>query len=293
MTQELNRRGFFDVISSRDIQTLLGVERQKALLGCSDDSSSCLTELAGALGSRFVLSGSLSKLGDALQLSLQMLDTQKAQTAARGVRLANDVEGLVGQLPWLLAEATATPLPPPPSRALPITLLAVGGAAIVGGAIVGLDALSRDRALSTDLGQDANGVFKSLSTYQQEAAFISTEKAISLAAMLTGAALVTVGIILYPKDAGRGGVALVPTLRGVALVGAAVSGGAPSGCSSSTASFGFSAAASTAVDNNKGSSTDSPSACGEAYAGSRQREEVIPPTRDHLRRAHRRTGRRR
>lgn len=220
MTQELTRRGFFDVVSSRDIQTLLGVERQKQLLGCSDDASSCLAELAGALGSRFVLSGSLAKLGDALQLSVQMLDTQKSQTVARGVRLANDVDALVAQLPYLLAESTATPLPPPPSRALPVTLLAVGGAAVVAGAILGVDALSRDRALAADLGQSADtGVFKGLPTYRAEADFIGLEKTLSLATMLSGAALVTLGLILYPKDLVRGGVTLVPTARGLALVG--------------------------------------------------------------------------
>ena len=220
MTQELTKRGFFDVISSRDIQTLLGVERQKQLMGCGDDSSSCLAELAGALGSRFVLSGTLAKLGDALQLSVQMLDTQKSQTVARGVRLASDAESLVGQLPWLLAEATATPLPAPPSRALPVTLLVVGGAAVMGGAVLGIDALSRDRALSADLAQAPDtGVFRSLPAYRDEASFIGTEKTIALAAMLSGAAIATVGLILYPKDLARGGVAFVPTGPGFALVG--------------------------------------------------------------------------
>ena len=55
LTQELSRRGFFEVISAGDIRALLGVERQRALLGCSD--SSCTAELSGALGARFVLQG--------------------------------------------------------------------------------------------------------------------------------------------------------------------------------------------------------------------------------------------
>jgi hypothetical protein len=37
---------------------LLGLERQKQMLGCAEDSSNCLAELAGALGARFVLNGS-------------------------------------------------------------------------------------------------------------------------------------------------------------------------------------------------------------------------------------------
>jgi len=38
------------VFSEGDIQTLLGVERQKALLGCSDSGANCLAELANAPG---------------------------------------------------------------------------------------------------------------------------------------------------------------------------------------------------------------------------------------------------
>lgn len=168
VTQELTRRGFFEVVSSRDIQTLLGLERQRQLLGCADEAASCIAEVAGALGSRFVLSSTLTRLGDALQLSVQMLDTQKGQPVARGVRLARDVDGLVAQLPVLLAEATGTPLPPPPPRALPLTLIVVGGAALIAGGIVGIDAMSRDRALIADLTQPAGtGIFKGLPAYRR------------------------------------------------------------------------------------------------------------------------------
>ena len=50
-------------ITSTDIAQVLGVERQKALMGCTD-SSGCAVELAGALGVDAILVGSLAK-GDA------------------------------------------------------------------------------------------------------------------------------------------------------------------------------------------------------------------------------------
>ena len=37
---ELARRGFFEVVSQRDMTTLLGLERQKQLLGCSEEANS-------------------------------------------------------------------------------------------------------------------------------------------------------------------------------------------------------------------------------------------------------------
>ncbi len=215
MAQELSRRGFFDVISSSEIRTLLGVERQKQLLGCGD--SSCTAELSGALGARFVLQSTLTRLGDSLQLSLQMLDTAKSQTQARSVRIARDVKQLGEVLPWALAEATATPLPPAPSRVLPWALIGVGAAAFAGGGIVAIDGFSRERALSTAL-KPENVIFQTYANYQEELGVIARNKALGLSMVAGGAALLGLGIALFPRETG-GAVALLPTGNGAVVVG--------------------------------------------------------------------------
>jgi TolB-like protein len=215
ITQQLSQRAFFDVISSKDLRTLLGVERQKQLLGCGD--SSCAAELTGALGARFVLQATLTKLGDALQLSLQTLDTAKAVPVARSVRLANDVKTLVQQLPWALAEATATPSPPVPSTALPWTLVGVGAAALLGAGIVSVDAFSREGAIAQKFSV-GTGAFDNRATYASQLATVGTEKTAGLIGGLAGAALLVTGLLLFPPSTG-GGVALVPTGPGIALVG--------------------------------------------------------------------------
>jgi hypothetical protein len=46
----LEARGVYEVISSKDVQTLLGLERQKQLLGCGE--TACYAELTGAMGAR-------------------------------------------------------------------------------------------------------------------------------------------------------------------------------------------------------------------------------------------------
>ncbi len=214
MTQELSRRGFFEVISSNDIRTLLGVERQKQLLGCGD--SSCTAELSGAIGARFVLQSSLTKLGDSLQLSLQMLDTAKSQSLARSVRIAKDTGQLAALLPWALAEATATPLPPAPSKVLPWTLIGVGAAVFAGGGIIAIDGFSRERALNNEL--QPNGVYQTYSHYQEELSVIARNKWAGLGAVAGGAALIGLGVALFPKDTG-GALALVPSSNGAVLVG--------------------------------------------------------------------------
>ena len=57
-----------------DNGSMLGIERQKQLVGCGEDSSSCMAELSGALNARYVLGGSVSRFGDALQLNLPLFD---------------------------------------------------------------------------------------------------------------------------------------------------------------------------------------------------------------------------
>ena len=63
-----------EVITPTQVSALLGVERQKQLLGCSD--SSCVVELANALGADGVITGSLGKFADAYQVDIKILSTR-------------------------------------------------------------------------------------------------------------------------------------------------------------------------------------------------------------------------
>src|SRR5437870_2729549 len=95
VTSEVASRGFFSVISSKDIQTLLGMERQKQMVGCRETGSTCLAELGGAVGARFILTGTLARLGSAsFQLSLQGLDSGRARPIGHATVLGADVAGL-------------------------------------------------------------------------------------------------------------------------------------------------------------------------------------------------------
>lgn len=222
LTAEVGRRGFFEVISQRDMSTLMGVERQKQLMGCSEESTSCLAELSGAMGAQFVLSGTVAKLGDAFQMTLSTLDTRKAQPLARSTRIAADLGALQKGLPYASAEATATPLPPPPSRIVPYSLMAAGAGSLVFGGVWGMVALSDQSRLTGELdaAKDRPGVLGFQTTYQQRADAIALNKVISLAAMGAGAALIVTGFLLNPADTGAtSSVALVPSANGAALVG--------------------------------------------------------------------------
>lgn len=224
LASEAVGRGFFEVLSTRDVQTLLGLERQKQLLGCADEAAqSCLAELSGALGARFVLSGSLARLGSTWQLSLTTLDSQKAQPIGRSTRLARSLEELRAGLPWAVAEATATPMPPPPSRALPYTLLGVGGAGAMFGLVWGAVHLAQERELAArlDAAKSTPGLLAPAASYEEQARFLTTQKWVAAGSLAGGLALVVLGAVLMPAEVAGGGAraALVPTGNGVALVG--------------------------------------------------------------------------
>ncbi len=70
--QRLNRYGI-RVTTKSEIGALLGLERQKQLLGCSDEASSCLAELGGALGVDGVISGTAGQVGSGYVLTLKVV----------------------------------------------------------------------------------------------------------------------------------------------------------------------------------------------------------------------------
>lgn len=211
VTQEVADRGFFQVLSSKEVQTLVGFERQKQLAGCGE-ADQCLTELAGALGARFVLSGSIAKLGEAYQLSIQTLDSRRAQPIGRSTRLSNDLAQLRKAVPWVVAEATATPLPPPPSRVLPYSLLGAGGALLIGGGLLGVNAIAQEDAVNRELerGEAFAITLNTLESYREESRIIATKRTLSLLSLFAGGGLLAAGLVLNPPDTSRpgGGVAV-------------------------------------------------------------------------------------
>lgn len=225
ITAHVASRGLFDVLGAREVQTLLSVERQRELLGCNEDAGSCFAELAGALGARFVLSGTLARLGESYQLTLQMLDSRKAQTVARATRIAPSLEALRAGLPWAIADATGTPPPARPSNAVSYSVVLAGGLLAAGGGVVGVTTLSDEARIhrELDLGRTHEGVLQSADFYRAEAERITWQKRGAVVALGVGVALVGLGALLYESDpAASGGdasVALVPTGNGAALVG--------------------------------------------------------------------------
>ena len=74
---ELRKRPGLSVMSDSDIVAILGLERQRQVLGCTD--SSCLAEIGGALGVDRLITGSVGRVGGSLIVNVTSLDPGKAQ----------------------------------------------------------------------------------------------------------------------------------------------------------------------------------------------------------------------
>lgn len=110
LAQQLVGRGL-SVITSSDMQAVLGIERQRQLLGCSDDASSCMAELAGALGADGVVTGTVVRVGKKYQVNVRIIDARSARPLALYSEQAGREDDLFGVLD-LAAQALVNDLQP-------------------------------------------------------------------------------------------------------------------------------------------------------------------------------------
>jgi hypothetical protein len=109
---ELRRRPGVSVLTQADLTALLGVERSRQMLGCTD--SGCMAELGGALGADRVIHGSIGRVGGSLVVNLSALDPRKARTTASATERLRDAgdEALLDVLPALADALLAEPAVP-------------------------------------------------------------------------------------------------------------------------------------------------------------------------------------
>jgi hypothetical protein len=105
---ELARSGQVRAIGTSDLVAVLGLERQRQLVGCGDRSSSCLTEISAALGAEWLVSSTLGRVGKSLRFDLKVIHASDARVVfrdGRSVKEAGEIFDVVTQLTRaLLAE---------------------------------------------------------------------------------------------------------------------------------------------------------------------------------------------
>lgn len=78
LTPEVRKMDGVIAISSQEVRDILGIERQRQLVGCSEGTS-CMEELANALGAEELLTVDLTLVGNTYALTARRVDTVNAK----------------------------------------------------------------------------------------------------------------------------------------------------------------------------------------------------------------------
>ncbi len=158
---QMQLAGGVTVVTQAEIAALLGLERQKQLLGCEEASAaSCMAELGGALGAEGLVVGNISKLGGSFLLDVKVVEVQTARTLALiSKRVANE-EALLNalaegarEISQKVRESLRPGEKPPaaePFRLRPWLLVGIGGLALAGaGSFFAVQASDRSTRLTS------------------------------------------------------------------------------------------------------------------------------------------------
>lgn len=198
---ELGRNGRVEVMGTSDIATVLGLERQRELLGCSESSTSCLAEMGGALGARYIVATALSRAGTQLRLDIKLMRADHGQAIARQGDTLSGEDSIFPQVAKMareLSDALTRDLTPPgaavsgaarPARPLPWVGIGLGVVAAMVGvallAIMGSHAgdLQRDIALY-DIGEAQRARSRIYSERDSGLAFVVSGAIVAVASTL-------------------------------------------------------------------------------------------------------------
>lgn len=90
LAQQLTALGV-RVVTRSELSAVIGLERQRQLLGCASESASCMAELGNALGVDGLIVGSLGRFGEVFQFDVKVV------SATDGKLLANASSRVTGE----------------------------------------------------------------------------------------------------------------------------------------------------------------------------------------------------
>lgn len=189
---ELSQRGL-SVTTPTELQAVLGLERQKQLLGC-EDNSSCVAEISAALGVEFLLVGRLAKLGKRLEVDLRLVRQKDAAVVAREAGGVDD-ESELGALLSRSARGLATQLEggQPTSFAWRLWVPVAAGAIV---AAVGTTVwLLAERSFASYLTPGSGVMVLPPDQVAPTFSALSTQRGLGIAGLGVGLALIASGII--------------------------------------------------------------------------------------------------
>ncbi|MCK5691042.1 hypothetical protein KAI87_17295, partial [Myxococcota bacterium] len=99
----VQNHGNFEVIGQDDINTLLGFDEQKDLMGCDD--TSCIADIGGALGVDRIVAFKIARLGEDWVVTSKLINIREAKVESRSSDfVSGNVKSLLKAVPSLVAK---------------------------------------------------------------------------------------------------------------------------------------------------------------------------------------------
>jgi hypothetical protein len=196
LAQQLSLYGI-RVTTEAEVQALLGLERQRQLLGCTDDSASCMAELAGALGVDGLITGNVARIDKGYVLTLKII---RAGDGAPMGSYSGRVADESAALDWLAQTAHEFANSVAPKTGAPSTgvhlrgkswIPAAGAAVLLG---VGLGLFIQTKLLAGTL---KNGDGADPSQLNQTLSGAQTRQDLGVALLGVGVAALAVAVIFF------------------------------------------------------------------------------------------------
>lgn len=103
LIDEITKLNQFKVIGQKDLDSMFFWEQNKQLKNCSD--SSCLSQIAGAMGAEYYVEGSVGQIGDRYIIALKLINAQKVEIINRVTKkVYKSDNALVDEVPKLVKE---------------------------------------------------------------------------------------------------------------------------------------------------------------------------------------------
>lgn len=207
----LSAGGRVRVTTAQDIAQLLGLEREKQLLGC--EASGCVTELSGALGVDGVITASLARTDSGRLVTLRIIHAHDGSVWVQGTSRVDDDEALERYLEEEAAAFAAQLAPAPGGGGLVRWAPAIAGGAclVAGGVLFGWS--KADAALLADPTKALRA--DEVSTIASRGKVTQPAGALLLGAGAAGVAASLLWVTLAPAAPAQ--VSLVPAAGGATL----------------------------------------------------------------------------
>lgn len=115
LAAEVRKTSGAEVVTKREIESVLSLEMQKQMLGCQTDS--CMAELGGALGVDILVTGDVARLGQSWLVHFKVVKASKAQVVSQADRRirGGTIDDVLDVLPDMVRELFPGAKKPPPS----------------------------------------------------------------------------------------------------------------------------------------------------------------------------------